>query len=445
MKVKKSKIYLVNQSARRFWQKKINSILNSPEELLVGSLASVIKNFYYKNRQTILKLVKKKATPFYLFDEKELIKSINSFKQAFNKHLADCHYYYAVKVNWHPEILKTAVKQGMGLDVSSARELNLALRAGAKRMVYSGPGKSEADLRLALLHREKIIINLDSWQELDRLGKLSTKLKQEIVAGVRIFTKIHGPWSKFGIPLVDLKSFWRQAENYPFLKLTGVQSHLSWNKDALSYQKIIKEIGDYLKRNFSQTKLASFKFIDLGGGWLPYQTTAYYPWGTAHGGIIQKASEYLKLSPKFSHKYYLTESVPLESYAQGISIAVRQYLKPLINCKYFTEPGRIICNNVMHLVLRIIDVKSKNSIVLDGGVNLVGWEGLRYDYTPIINLNNFSEKEINCLVFGCLCMPDDIWSYSCFTNKVNIGDVIVIPFQGDYTYSLAQNFIKPIP
>jgi diaminopimelate decarboxylase len=95
--------------------------------------------------------------------------------------------------------------------------------------------------------------------------------------------------------------------------------------------------------------------------------------------------------------------------------------------------------------MRVVDVKTPTKIIADAGVNLIGWEGLRYDYEPIINLSDFSTTEKDCRVYGNLCMADDIWGYSCFAKKIRVGDLLVMPYQGAYTFSLAQNFIKPIP
>jgi len=445
VKIRKAKIHVANKVERNFWRKKINKIFSAKEEVLLGSLAPAVRGFYAKKGKPILEFSKNRATPFYLFDEKELIDSAGEFTRAFNKHIVDCQAYYAVKVNWHPYILKAVVRQGFGLDVSSGRELKLAIKAGADKMVFSGPGKTEADLRLALSNKNKIIIQLDSFGELEKLGKLASDLKKDIRVGARIFTKTHGQWNKFGISLAELKSFWQQARKYPRLKLQGIQSHLSWNEDAVPYQNIIRELAGYLKNNFSGEDLASIKFIDLGGGFLPYRITAGYPWATAQGDIIKKAGEWVDLSAKFTHRYYLTQSIDLDSYAQGIARAIKKYLNPIIKCNYFFEPGRIICHKSMHLILRVIDIKNKNNIILDGGINMVGWEGLRYDYMPLINLSDFSAQEKPCLVYGCLCMSDDIWGYSCYGRKIKVGDLIVIPYQGAYTYSSAQNFIKEIP
>ena len=157
--------------------------------------------------------------------------------------------------------LRTPLPVGFGLDVSSSRELELALAAGAEQILFSGPAKSAADLELAVLHRQRVIVNLDSFRELALLGQvaagkdpslaLQAPIRAPFRAGVRIHTAEHGSWSKFGIPLAELPRFWRQAAGYPGVELQGIQSHLSWTHDARPYCRVIEEVARMLASQFT--------------------------------------------------------------------------------------------------------------------------------------------------------------------------------------------------
>ena len=78
---------------------------------------------------------------------------------------------------------------------------------------------------------------------------------------------------------------------------------------------------------------------------------------------------------------------------------------------------------------------------------MIGWEKYQFfNYVPIFNLTNFSiTKEIPFILYGSLCTPDDIWGYYFYGDKIEKNDIFLLPFQGAYTYTLAQNFIKEIP
>ncbi len=97
----------------------------------------------------------------------------------------------------------------------------------------------------------------------------------------------------------------------------------------------------------------------------------------------------------------------------------------------------------MHILLRVLDKKGSRTVITDGGTNLLGWERPLAEFIPVINLSKPSFREETTRVFGSLCTPYDIWGYSLFGEGICAGDILVIPDQGAYTYSLRQSFIKP--
>jgi diaminopimelate decarboxylase len=84
-------------------------------------------------------------------------------------------------------------------------------------------------------------------------------------------------------------------------------------------------------------------------------------------------------------------------------------------------------------------------VITDAGTNAVGWERFETDYFPVLNLSRPALSEKPCNVLGSLCTPHDVWGYSYWGEGIEIGDILLIPTQGAYTYSLMQNFIKPLP
>lgn len=371
-----------------------------------------------------MQIAKKNSTPFYLIDHRALEQGITRFQTAFRKHLLQSRFFYAIKSNYHAHILKAVVKHGWGLDASSGRELNLALKAGAKEILFTGPGKTDDELRLALKHADKVILNIDNFSELQRLGKILKNKKITLRAGVRFFSKLHEDWSKFGIPLKDLAKFWKAAAKISNLRLQGIQFHSSKNFTPERNVKIIAELGAYLKKHFSAAMLAQIKYIDLGGGYFPDKVEGTY---------LKKGKGYAPI-----------RSIDPQEFARNIRAAIKKNLDSLVNCEYYLEPGRIISTPAMHLVLSIVDVK-KGLAITDGGINMMGWEFGKEFYLPIFNLSNFSRHELRFPIYGSLCTPRDIWGHWIHAKKITSGDVIVIPNQGAYRFALAQEFIKPIP
>ncbi|OGE78712.1 MAG: hypothetical protein A2668_02825, partial [Candidatus Doudnabacteria bacterium RIFCSPHIGHO2_01_FULL_48_180] len=427
----------------------ITQFLKSKQHHETGSLRHVADSVWRK-KSKILAIAKKNETPFYLIDDAELNKSIGEFESGFRKPLRQSRFFYAIKTNYHPHILRTAVKRGWGLDASSGRELDLALQAGARQILFTGPGKTDKELALAQKHAGRVILNIDNFSELARVGKLLRGKTTKLRAGVRFFSKLHETWSKFGIPLKDLGRFWHQAGKIRNLELSGVQFHSSLNRFPGRNAKIIAELGGYLKSKFPKTFLEEIKFIDIGGGYYPDNIEGYYPWSASYPwtlspGHFQKLSASALGKPvTFKQRYYITRAASPEAFAKEIASAIRENLQPLVNAEIFLEPGRIIATRAMHLVLKVVDVKD-GLAVTDGGINMTGWEFGQNFYLPIVNISNFARQEINFPLYGSLCTPRDFWGYYIYAKKITSGDVIVIPNQGAYRFTLAQEFIKPIP
>lgn len=416
--------------------KLVKKYLAQKPKVLRGSLSHVAKEAL-KKRKAVLAVAKKYPTPFYIFDKPEAQKSIEEFKAIFQKYIPGLEIYYAVKSNPYSGLLKLCVQNSLGLDVSSARELKMALAAGAKKIIFSGPGKTKTELKMAIANRHKLILQIDSHSELKRLGQMLKNKRLTIRAGVRVYTKYHDLWTKFGINLEELPEFFKAAQKYPQIKLEGIQCHMSWNKNPESYQKMLQEIGKNLP--------PKIKFIDFGGGFETYRLEGYFPWTNGPGEVLKASADFFGQKIDFKDKYYLAESAKLASYAKAISQAIKKYIKPNVNCRFFCEPGRAISTKSMHLVLGVADVKTTNMAILDGGINMVGYELFEYFYYPTINLTRPAKREIACRLYGSLCTPYDLFAYYCYAKSIKEGDVIMIPNQGAYAYTLAQDFIKGIP
>ncbi|MBU0530980.1 MAG: hypothetical protein ABIH67_02045 [Candidatus Uhrbacteria bacterium] len=389
-----------------------------------GNLFHVVESVL-NNRVKIQDLVEQHGTPFYLFDQSTLDQAIDSFISAFSSKIPSLKIYYALKINHHPLFIQGITKKGLGIDVGSCRELELAVKAGCQDVIYSSPGKTDADIIFAMQYADIVTINIDSFNELKKIGELTNETQKEIKVGVRIHNELHGDWKKYGISLERLIEFWQQAKGYPLVNLRGIHFHKSRNSNADFYVHMIKALGDYLKQNFSQAELDQVKFIDFGGGFEVKESEGYFS--------------------RTKDQYHVREALTFDEYAKQIGEAIRTHLEPIVDAEYYTEPGRVLCNSAMSIVLSVVDVKDEDNVVLDGGVNMVGWQRFESEYFPLMNITAPSEREIKCKMWGNLCTTWDIWGYYCYAERFREKDVIVVPNQGALTYSLAQNFIQPIP
>ena len=411
------------------------------EEYSTISFAHIADEILSK-KEKILSLINKNHSPCYILDKGNLISSITKYIAAFKDQIPNIKHFYAVKLNHEPHLLKTIFAHGFGADVSSARELFLARDAGATRFLFSGPGKTKEELQKAIDSGLDVTINVDNFSELTRLIAIVTS---PISIGVRVTFNEHGAWDKFGIPVDALEAFYEKCCSCPFIKITGIQFHISWNKNADTYISVINKLGNELSKPTLRSLVADLSFIDIGGGFRPFESEGFFPEDTAEGAIISAAAALLPDSPSEIETlppYLLTESIEIESYAAAISTALKEHILSIKPFQIYSEPGRIIVNSAMHVAVSVVDIKSQECVITDGGTNIVGFERFEFDYFPLINLTHPSLEEREATVYGSLCMPQDYWGKRIFGKEFAEGDIIIIPYQGALTYSNMNDFIK---
>ncbi len=410
------------------------------EPLYRGELSELVEQVL-QQRNLYLEAARRFGTPQYLFEEPRLRTQIERFTGAFRRKGLVTHAHYAFKANPTLPMVQAMQRAGLSADASSGLELELALRCGFGRIVLSGPAKTDEELELALRHAERVTIHLDSFGELARLETLAAHRQTTIRAGVRLNTQGHGLWTKFGIPFTALPEFVAQAARHPHVHLEGVQFHLSWNRQSGGYLLTLAELGPAL---IQSAPPRGWRFADIGGGYYPEDDEAAYPWLTRRGRLLSL----LGLAPAegpppdWDLSYLLHPVQPIEAMAREIMDAFVGQLPA--GLEMWLEPGRYLANPAVHLLLRVADVKTPELAITDGGTNLLGWERLEGEHTPLINLSHPSLYQKPCRVYGSLCTPHDLWGYACYGEGLNPGDILMLPAQGAYVQTLAQRFIKPL-
>ena len=378
----------------------------------------------FDQSQQYLDCIAAHGSPLYLVDSAKLVDQAGRFRTAFASRLPDTRFYFAMKSNTMPEISRILIAEGFGLDVSSGQELATALELGAPDIIFSGPGKTEHELLMAAAHPDRVTLLLDSIGECRRLMALLAEKNQTLSVGIRLNCQPEGLWRKFGIMPEQLRPLIQEITAHPFLTCTGIQFHSSWNLTPDRQKGIISSLGALLV-GMPYEFFADFRFIDIGGGYWP------------------ETGEWLVSEDPLCH--YHLPATPLENFAQELSEALIRHVLPHGNPCICFEPGRWICHNAVHILVQVIDKKTPDMVITDAGTNAVGWERFETDYFPVLNLTRPGLIEQPCHILGSLCTPHDVWGYSFFGSGIQEGDILMIPFQGAYTYSLRQTFIKPLP
>ncbi len=381
-------------------------------------------NGFLNRRLFFSDLVHKFGSPLYVLEEAVLKQRARQFKTAMNKRLPDCGFYFAMKSNNLPQVSRVLLDQGFGLDVSSGMELSAALLLGTDQIIFSGPGKTRTELELAVGNSEKVTVLLDSEGELRRLSAIAKEKNKKVHVGLRLNTNPEGLWRKFGILLDELGPLYDKISGSSHLIFLGLQFHSSWNLDPERQAVFIETLGGFLKIMPDQF-FEDLKFIDIGGGYWPSQ------------------GEWLVSDQPLAH--YCIPAAPIEAFADCLAQSLETHIFPLTQCRVCFEPGRWICNDAMHILMQVVDCKTEDLVITDAGTNTIGWERFETDYFPVMNLTQAMPEERACHILGSLCTPHDVWGYAYFGKGISEGDVLMIPTQGAYTYSLKQSFIKPLP
>ncbi len=419
-----------------------SKVLGNRARLLPPDLVKGYVNSFLMKREVFLESAARFSTPQYFFDEPALVKSLSAFHAVFSKHLDRFRVFYAVKSNSFPGLSKTVSEAGHGLDVSSGVELTMALSLGCRNILFSGPAKTEPELDLAIQNRDRVTLLVDSGGELERVAGLiqgSGLGDMPLKAGFRLRGRHHGIWGKFGIPPERFPDLFTRALAVKGLDPRGIQFHTSWNMGPEAQVKMIERVAACVKA-LPESSQRRLKFLDIGGGYWPERGEWLNPQNTLSGKILQA------LDPDFQFKprHYYHPAKPLEHFARDISAALNGQGWPLSELEIFMEPGRWLSTPAMHVLVKVIDKKEATVVIADGGINLLGWERPLFEFTPLLNLTRPSLREFPVRVFGNLCTPLDIWGTTLFGEGVENGDILLVPDQGSYTYSLRQSFIKPV-
>jgi diaminopimelate decarboxylase len=416
--------------------------LRQRETLLPPSLLNNYIRGLLDKREIFLESAARFGTPQYFFDEPSLAMQITRFHEAFSRHFDRYRVFYAMKSNDFHGLCRKILESGAGLDVSSGFELSRALAMDCREITFSGPGKTDEELLAAVQNPQRVTLLLDSPGELRRTAAIlkgNPPGTAPLRVGIRVRSKTQGHWTKFGVPLGDLGPMLKNASATGGLLPCGIQFHTSWNMDPSKQVEMIDRIGLTIQRHVPPALRESLAFIDIGGGFWPEQGEWLNPRNTPKGRLLMILDSNLP----FRKRHYLRAARSLDDFAREITAALSRQGPPLSNLETWIEPGRWISTPAMHILLKVIDKKDSKTVITDGGTNLLGWERPLTEFIPLINLTRPSSGERIVRVFGSLCTPHDVWGASVFGTGIEPGDILLVPDQGAYTYSLRQSFIKP--
>ncbi|MBN1541155.1 diaminopimelate decarboxylase [candidate division KSB1 bacterium] len=330
---------------------------------------------------------------------------------------------YALKANSNPEILRRLAARGAGADVVSGGELRLALQAGfpAKKIVYAGVGKTDAEIRLAI-QAGILALNVESRQELEVTAQIAQEMGQTAPVALRINPDIDiegHPYlttgksaNKFGIEMGEAKACYLWAAKQPSIKIVGVHCHVgSMIRKPDPFYKSAETLAQFV----AELKSAGIEMehIDLGGGFgVDYETV-----------LADQGSCWL-IEPE----------------------AVMEKVVPILQetgCELMFEPGRSIVGPHGVLMTRVLytkETKGKQFAIVDAAMNDLirpSLYGARHEVLPVMQGEGAAEP---IDVVGPICESGDFLAKDYPLTPVKRGDLLAVMTAGAYGYTLASNY-----
>ena len=376
------------------------------------NLRYVGKNLFVE-KLSIKNILKKNKTPFYIYSESQIAFNFLKFANTFKK--TNPLICFAAKSNSNLNILRTLGKLGAGADVVSGGELLKALKAGIKpkKIVFSGVGKTEEELRIAI-NKKILLINCESESEAKLVNNLAGKLRKKMSIGFRlnpnVDAKTHKNIStgkaenKFGLSIKNFKVFLKTIRSFKNVNLEALSVHIgSQILNDAPFRKTLNVMSKLIK----ELKL-NLKYVDLGGGF----------------GINYSDKE---------------KPINLIRYSR----LVHNFSKKL-NCRIIFEPGRSIIGDAGLLISKIQFIKkgvNKDFIILDAGMNDFMRPALYEAFHKIIPISKNSSKMKGKIEFvGPIC--ESTCKFGVYKNypKLNENEFVAITNVGAYGSSLSSNY-----
>jgi diaminopimelate decarboxylase len=359
---------------------------------------------------SLVQLADAVGTPFYCYSTATLERHYRVFSDAFAGEKA--LICYALKANSNQSVLRTLAKLGAGADVVSDGELKRALAAGIppERIVFSGVGKTEAELRAALA-TDILCINVESEPELELLSRLASEQGKAARISVRVNPDVdsgsHAKIStgksenKFGIPLTQARAVYARAAKLPGIRVTGVDMHIgSQITDLGPLEAAFRLLADFVQTLRADGHTISH--VDFGGGLgIPYYMDREAPpLPSAYGAMVKRVTHNL-------------------------------------GCTLLFEPGRMIVGNAGILVARVIYVKqgeAKKFVIIDAAMNDLIRPTLYEAHHDILPVRAAPQgtPEIVADVVGPVCESGDYLALGRSMPAVKAGDLVAIMTAGAY-------------
>nr|WP_286173835.1 diaminopimelate decarboxylase [Rhodobacter sp. NTK016B] len=384
----------------------------------------IVDHFLYKDGQLhaedvpMSDIAASVGTPFYCYSAATLSRHFLLFKEALEP--MPSLVCYAVKANSNVAVLKLLGDLGAGMDVVSIGEYLRAKAAGVpgERIVFSGVGKTPAEMRMALEGGIRQF-NVESEPELEALSRVAAAMGAEAPITLRVNpdvdAKTHEKIStgrkedKFGVPISRAREIYARAAKLPGIKVVGIDMHIgSQLTDLAPFEAAYTKMAELTRALRADGHQISR--LDLGGGLgIPYtRSNEAPPLPTDYGAMVKRVLGDL-------------------------------------DCEIEIEPGRLIAGNAGMLVTQVIYRKQSEErefLIVDAAMNDLirpAMYGAHHDILPVTEAEPGVPLTPVDLV-GPICESGDTFAKQRAMPPVTAGDLIAFRSAGAYGAVMSSEY-----
>jgi diaminopimelate decarboxylase len=402
----------------------------------------------------LTRLAERFGTPLYVYSATAIRQRMRSFQHAFRK--TRHTVCYSIKANSNLAVLRLLAGMGCGFDVVSGGELTRVLavdRRAAKKVVFSGVGKTREEMRAALT-ADILLFNVESESELWALAECAARLRRTARIALRvnpdvpadthpyISTGLHK--HKFGVPIGQARALYAKASSTRHLRVAGVSVHIgSQITDVEPFAAAMERVAALVRELREDGH--EIKYVDAGGG-------LGIPYGPSGGQSGVPARPDGREPSTGSGQAAARRSVAdFSEYTSEYADALFSPLR-VLKVHLLLEPGRSIVGPAGVLLTSAIYRKTNNSkkfLIIDGAMNDLLRPSLYnafHEIVPVVRRQAPASATETVDVVGPVCETGDFFARDRELPVVDEGELLAVLDTGAYGMALASNYnTRPRP
>ena len=357
------------------------------------------------------------GTPLFVYSKAAMLDALAAYETGFKGRQSQI--CYAMKANSSLAVLQLFAKAGCGFDIVSGGELARALAAGAdaKKIIFSGVGKTREEM-WAALGAGIGCFNVESLAELDVLNEVALDFGERAPISLRVNPDVDAkthPYistglkgNKFGIAHKEVVQAYAYAAQCPGLRVVGIDCHIgSQIVDTSPYLDAADRMLDLV--DAIEANGIALEHLDFGGGL-----------GIDYAGDTPPSADALWIK--------LFEKLDARGYG---------------NRKILIEPGRSLVGNAGVCLTEVLYMKpgeDKNFCIVDAAMNDLPRPTLYDAYHGIVPVDTTGDTPAQMVdVVGPICESGD-WLGRDRSLAVQAGDILAVLSTGAYSMSMGSNY-----